>query len=41
MIVLIYPIVLYHQPEKMQRSEGDLQKRQENLEKLKKQHGID
>jgi len=36
-----YLVVLYHQPEKMQRSEGDLQKRQENLEKLKKQHGID
>ena len=34
-------IVLYHQPEKMARAEGDLQKRQENLEKLKKQHGID
>ena len=33
--------VLYHQPEKMARTEGDLQKRQENLEKLKKQHGID
>jgi pre-mRNA branch site protein p14 len=34
-------VVLYHQPEKMVRAEGDLQKRQENLEKLKKQHGID
>ncbi|KAI5778567.1 hypothetical protein EDC01DRAFT_673711 [Geopyxis carbonaria] len=36
-----YLVVLYHQPEKMARAEGDLQKRQENLEKLKKQHGID
>jgi pre-mRNA branch site protein p14 len=33
--------VLYHQPEKMNRTENDLQKRQENLEKLKRQHGID
>lgn len=36
-----YLVVLYHQPEKMARAETDLQKRQENLEKLKKQHGID
>jgi pre-mRNA branch site protein p14 len=35
------PTVLYHQPEKMIRSENDLAKRQENLEKLKRQHGID
>lgn len=33
--------VLYHQPEKMARAENDLAKRQESLEKLKKQHGID
>lgn len=33
--------VLYHQPEKMARQEQDLAQRQENLEKLKKQHGID
>jgi pre-mRNA branch site protein p14 len=36
-----YLVVLYHQPEKMVRSENDLAKRQESLEKLKKQHGID
>ncbi|PWW73733.1 hypothetical protein C7212DRAFT_214777 [Tuber magnatum] len=36
-----YLVVLYHQPEKMARSESDLAKRQESLEKLKKQHGID
>lgn len=36
-----YLVVLYHQPEKMARSENDLAKRQESLEKLKKQHGID
>lgn len=34
-------LVLYHQPEKMARQEQDLAARQENLEKLKKQHGID
>ena len=33
--------VLYHQPEKMAKSKEDLAERQENLEKLKKQHGID
>ena len=33
--------VLYHQPEKMARSKENLAERQENLEKLKKQHGID
>lgn len=33
--------VLYHQPEKMAKSKDDLADRQENLEKLKKQHGID
>ncbi|RPA94908.1 pre-mRNA branch site protein p14 [Choiromyces venosus 120613-1] len=36
-----YLVVLYHQPEKMARSENDLAKRQESLEKLKRQHGID
>lgn len=36
-----YLVVLYHQPEKMARQEQDLAQRQENLEKLKKQHGID
>ena len=33
--------VLYHQPEKMAKSKEDLAERQENLERLKKQHGID
>lgn len=33
--------VLYHQPEKMAKTKEDLAERQENLEKLKKQHGID
>ena len=34
-------VVLYHQPEKMAKSKEDIAERQENLEKLKKQHGID
>jgi pre-mRNA branch site protein p14 len=34
-------LVLYHQPEKMVRSKEDLEARKENLERLKKQHGID
>lgn len=34
-------IVLYHQPEKMAKSKEDLAERQENLEKLKRQHGIE
>jgi pre-mRNA branch site protein p14 len=33
--------VLYHQPEKMARSKEDLEARKENLEQLKKQHGIE
>jgi pre-mRNA branch site protein p14 len=33
--------VLYHQPEKMARSKEDLESRKENLEQLKKQHGIE
>ena len=33
--------VLYHQPEKMTRSKEDLATRQENLERLKQQHGIE
>ena len=36
-----YLVVLYHQPEKMAKSQADLAERQENLERLKKQHGID
>jgi pre-mRNA branch site protein p14 len=38
--VLTYT-VLYHQPEKMVRSKEDLEARKENLEQLKKQHGIE
>jgi hypothetical protein len=34
-------VVLYHQPDKMLKAANDLAERQENLEKLKKQHGID
>jgi pre-mRNA branch site protein p14 len=34
-------VVLYHQPDKMLKAASDLAERQENLEKLKKQHGID
>lgn len=34
-------LVLYHQPEKMVRSKEDLTERQENLERLKQQHGIE
>ena len=33
--------MLYHQPEKMQKSKEDMAERQENLEKLKKEHGIE
>jgi pre-mRNA branch site protein p14 len=33
--------VLYHQPDKMARSKEDMEVRKENLERLKKQHGID
>jgi pre-mRNA branch site protein p14 len=36
-----YLVVLYHQPEKMAKSAQDLAERQENLEKLKREHGID
>jgi len=36
-----YLVVLYHQPEKMIKSNQDLEARQENLEQLKKQHGIE
>ncbi|KAJ5102826.1 pre-mRNA branch site protein p14 [Penicillium argentinense] len=36
-----YLVVLYHQPEKMVRPKEDLAERQENLEKLKSQHGIE
>lgn len=33
--------VLYHQPEKMAKAAENLAERQENLERLKKQHGIE
>lgn len=35
-----YLVVLYHQPEKM-KSKEDLDARKENLEQLKRQHGIE
>jgi pre-mRNA branch site protein p14 len=38
--LLISP-VLYHQPDKMVKSKQDLEERKENLEQLKKQHGIE
>jgi pre-mRNA branch site protein p14 len=38
---LMRAAVLYHQPEKMIKAANDLAERQENLEKLKRQHGID
>jgi pre-mRNA branch site protein p14 len=34
-------VVLYHQPEKMLKSKEDLEARKENLEQLKRQHGIE
>lgn len=36
-----YLVVLYHQPEKTAKAQADLAERQENLEKLKQEHGID
>ncbi|KAL9086457.1 MAG: hypothetical protein Q9159_004169 [Coniocarpon cinnabarinum] len=36
-----YLVVLYHQPEKTLKAKEDLSERQENLEKLKKEHNID
>jgi len=33
--------VLYHQPEKMVKAANDLAERQQQLENLKRQHGID
>lgn len=40
-ITLMIAAVLYHQPEKMVKAASDLAERQENLEKLKREHGID
>ena len=40
-LIRLIHTVLYHQPEKMAKSKEDIAERQENLEKLKKQHGID
>jgi pre-mRNA branch site protein p14 len=34
-------VVLYHQPDKMAKAKEDLEARKENLERIKKQHGID
>jgi pre-mRNA branch site protein p14 len=36
-----YLVVLYHQPDKMAKAKEDLEARKENLERIKKQHGID
>ena len=37
-----YLVVLYHQPEKMAKAHAnDLAERQDKLEKLKREHGID
>ncbi len=38
-----YLVVLYHQPEKMkvENTKEDIEKRQENLERVKREHGID
>ena len=36
-----YFAVLYHQPDKMVKAANDLAERQQNLENLKRQHGID
>ncbi|KAJ5138930.1 uncharacterized protein N7515_003778 [Penicillium bovifimosum] len=36
-----YLVVLFHQPEKMVRTKEDISERQENLERLKRQHGIE
>lgn len=38
---LTRPTVLYHQPDKMVRSKEDMEARKDNLEQLKKQHGIE
>ena len=40
-LITSFEPVLYHQPEKMAKSKEDLAERQENLEKLKREHGID
>ncbi|KAL1310969.1 hypothetical protein AAFC00_001189 [Neodothiora populina] len=36
-----YLVVLYHQPEKMAKQQQNLAERQEQLEKLKREHGIE
>lgn len=38
---LTFDAVLYHQPEKMNRTKEDLDARKEQLERIKQQHGID
>lgn len=36
-----YLVVLYHQPDKLSKTKEDMEARKENLERIKKQHGID
>jgi len=36
-----YLVVLYHQPEKMVKSQADLAQRAEALQRLKREHGIE
>lgn len=36
-----YLVVLYHQVDKMNRAQSDMAERRENLEKLKRENGID
>ena len=36
-----YLVVLYHQPEKMAKSNMDLKEREQQLERLKQEHGIE
>ena len=36
-----YLVVLYHQPEKAAKAQADLAERQENLERLKRENGIE
>jgi len=39
--VLLIITVLYHQPDKMVKSKEDIEARKDNLEQLKRQHGIE
>ena len=40
-LVLLTGSVLYHQPDKMVKSKEDIEARKDNLEQLKRQHGIE